>query len=526
MVQGDGTKAGSAAASVPGANHETELKLLTDPGTLKLLMAAPAITRNARSKGVVRRLEATYYDTNDCALARHNASLRVRRSGKKFIQTLKLPDEHDPLQRRELEAPVADVLPQFQLLPAADAGNWVETLKKEGVSPVFSTKIRRHQQTVGIGDAQIEVAFDEGTLIAGERTEAVCEVELELKSGEVGALYELALSLLEPGPLRLGSESKAERGYNLSSGTQPIAKKASGSSIASTDIVDEAIAKILQACLHHLMANLAPAEKGEGPEGIHQLRVALRRLRSAISAVKREVPASALETLGADAKNLASTLGPARNWDVFVTTTIADIEGAGLEGIDFTALKSALSPLRASSYEAARANLVGVECTRFLLSLGRAIARRSWRNDVDVAALGVLTQSARDLSDRTLARLHKKARKQGRQLQHLEPEARHQLRITLKKLRYDAEFFLPLYSNKDAGNFLRRLSKMQDILGVENDVSTTQSLLKEIECTSSEIDVHRAIGAIIGWQRRDRAEAAKRLKRTWREFLDVTPFWQ
>ncbi len=163
----------------------------------------------------------------------------------------------------------------------------METLKKEGVSPVFSTKIRRHQQTVGIGDAEIEVAFDEGTLIAGERTEAVCEVELELKSGEVGALYELALSLLEPGPLRLGSESKAERGYNLSSGTQPIAKKASDSGIAPTDIVDEAIAKILQACLHHLMANLAPAEKGKGPEGIHQLRVALRRLRSAISAVKR-----------------------------------------------------------------------------------------------------------------------------------------------------------------------------------------------------------------------------------------------
>ncbi len=230
--------------------------------------------------------------------------------------------------------------------------------------------------------------------------------------------------------------------------------------------------------------------------------------------------------LGADAKNLAATLGPARNWDVFATTTIPDIEAAGIESIDFTALKSALEPSRASSYEAARSQLANVESTRFVLSLGRAIARRAWRNDVDVASLAALTQPSRDFADRALTRLHKKALKQGRRLQHLEPEARHELRITLKKLRYDAEFFRPLYSNKNADDFLRQLSKMQELLGVDNDVSTTQSLLREIEGRSSEIDVHRAIGAITGWQRRDRAEAAKRLKGTWRKFLDVPPFWR
>lgn len=523
-MQGNETRDQSVAAATAGVDRETELKLLTDPATLKQLMATPVIVRNARSKLVVRRLEATYYDTSDCTLARRGASLRVRRSGKRFIQTMKLPGEHNPLQRREIEAPVADMLPQLGKLPLAELDLGGEKL--QSVSPVFSTKIRRHQQTIGIGDAAIEVAFDQGTLIAGERADPVCELELELKSGDAGALYELGLSLLERAPLRVGSESKAERGYDLASGTRPTAKKASDSGIASDDIVDEAIAKILTACLQHLMANLAAAEKGDGPDGIHQLRVALRRLRSAVSAFKREVPASALEMLGADAKNLAATLGPARNWDVFATTTIPDIEAAGIESIDFTALKSALEPSRASSYEAARSQLANVESTRFVLSLGRAIARRAWRNDVDVASLAALTQPSRDFADRALTRLHKKALKQGRHLQHLEPEARHELRITLKKLRYDAEFFRPLYSNKNADDFLRQLSKMQELLGVDNDVSTTQSLLREIEGRSSEIDVHRAIGAITGWQRRDRAEAAKRLKGTWRKFLDVTPFWQ
>ncbi|MFD2030807.1 CYTH domain-containing protein [Ancylobacter dichloromethanicus] len=76
-----------------GAGREVELKLFTDPATLQLLLKAAVIARNATSKGVVRRLEATYYDTPDAVLARQGASLRVRRSGKQFVQTLKLASE-------------------------------------------------------------------------------------------------------------------------------------------------------------------------------------------------------------------------------------------------------------------------------------------------------------------------------------------------------------------------------------------------------------------------------------------------
>lgn len=507
------------------AGSETELKLAADPHTLKLLTSAPALTRYAPRQGVVQRLEATYYDTKDHAIARQGASFRVRRSGRRFIQTLKLPSGDDPLKRQELESPVADLLPRPGELPADDIGALADTLCSEPLSPVFSTKIRRFQQPLIIADTEIEVAFDEGTLFTDGRTEAVCEIELELKSGEAGALYDLAISLMEIAPLRIGTESKAERGYRLSSGAAPAARKAGASNIVRSDTVDEALAKIFADGMRQAMINLAAAERGEGPDGVHQLRVALRRLRSAISAFKKEVPAALLETFNQEAKRLAAALGAARSWDVFEATTIGAIESADLDGVDFAALKSAVAPLRARDYAAARADLKDAECTRFLLALGRAVSRRSWRSEIDVAALEVLTRPASEFAARALTRLYKKALKQGRHLKRLDPAARHELRITLKKLRYNAEYFLPLFPGSGSDKFLRRLSKMQDALGADHDVATTHVLLEKIMETASGPDVDRAVGAVIGWQGHENLGVGKRLKRHWRRFLSERPFW-
>ncbi|SCW67169.1 CYTH and CHAD domain-containing protein [Ancylobacter rudongensis] len=508
------------------AGREVELKLFTDPDTLQRLLVAAVITRNATSKGVVRRLEATYYDTPDAVIARQGASLRVRRSGKQFVQTLKLASEGSPLQRREMEARVPDSALQLDALPLAELGAPFATLPGAELVPVFTTKIRRHTKVVAFGGAVIEVAFDEGTLSAGEKVEAVCEIELELKAGGAGTLYELALSLLEQGAVRIGFQSKAERGYALAFGTAPRAEKAFATGIAPADTTDDVIAKVLSACQWHVMANLMAAHHGQDPEGVHQLRVALRRLRTALSLFRKEVPASALQALGLDAKRLASALGPARNWDVFATSTIAEIERANLPGVDFTALRSATAAPRARSYQAVRVDLIDLECTRFLLSLGRVIERRSWRNDIGVEALAVLTQPARDFAGRGLTRLHRKALKQGHNFRKLRPTARHELRLTLKKLRYGSEFLLPLYDHDGAARkYLKRMSRLQDILGIDNDITTTQSLLREVEESTSLPQVHKAIGAITGWQGRDRIETAEALRRSWRKFIDAEPFW-
>lgn len=519
-------KTTTAAAHVL-EGREIELKLLADSETLGRLLDSPLIGRSTVSKTTSKLLEATYYDTSERELARRDAALRVRRSGKQYVQTLKLSAGNGAVHRLEYEGGVPGMAPQLDILPLAELGAPFDTLKAEQLAPVFTTKVRRQTRNIAFSGAAVEIAFDEGELIAGGRTAPVCELELELKSGEVGALYELALSLLDHGAFQLGPQTKAERGYALAFGTRPSAEKAFSSGIEAGDSTDQVIAKTLMACQRHVMANLAAATDGQEPDGVHQLRVALRRLRTAIWLFGKEFPASALQSLAPDARRLASALGPARNWDVFLTTTVAEIEAQELPGIDFTELKDAAGPFRARSYEVAGRDLTGVDGTHFLLSLGRVIERRSWRNDIGIDSLAVLTQPARNLASRALTRLARKAAKQGQQMRKLEPEARHELRLTLKKLRYSAEFFLPLYDQQgeSAQKYLKSLARLQNILGADNDATTTRGLLQEIETTSASPKVHRALGAIAGWQGCDRIERSRELRQSWQQFQEMKPFW-
>jgi CHAD domain-containing protein len=166
--------------------------------------------------------------------------------------------------------------------------------------------------------------------------------------------------------------------------------------------------------------------------------------------------------------------------------------------------------------------------TRFQLSLRRWIERRDWRAGLPSETLETLTEPASALAGRVLTRLHRKALKGGAHFARLQPEARHDLRITLKKLRYATEFFLPAFAgNSSAKRYLARLSKLQDALGHANDGTVTRSLLYNVTVQAeSSPDLHRAAGALIGWLARDRLAAAKSLRKRWREFKATPDFWR
>ena len=197
---------GAAIAVQPGQQAEIELKLLAPQGTLEKLREMPVIVQHARNRGAFRRLETVYYDTPEQLLFQHGMSLRVRRSGKHFIQTLKLlPTIGQPLTRRQWEAPVDGLTPDLARLPAEEIGDPVTMLTNDALVPVFTTKVRRHARQLDLPDASIEIAFDEGTIEAGTRQEALSEIELELKSGNAGVLFDLGTQLLEAAPLKVGT---------------------------------------------------------------------------------------------------------------------------------------------------------------------------------------------------------------------------------------------------------------------------------------------------------------------------------
>lgn len=181
--------------------QEVELKLLASLAALGHLHEAAAIQRYAHTAGTSRRLEAVYYDTPDRTLFRQGLTLRVRRHGRHYIQTLKrgrVPEK--PFVREEWETSVDSIVPNLGLLPTLRLGPLPEELAQSTLNPVFVTKVRRRTRWLELAGAQVEVAFDEGSIEVGDLCVPLAEVELEMKSGDARAIYDLGIDLIETSP--------------------------------------------------------------------------------------------------------------------------------------------------------------------------------------------------------------------------------------------------------------------------------------------------------------------------------------
>ena len=217
-------------------------------------------------------------------------------------------------------------------------------------------------------------------------------------------------------------------------------------------------------------------------------------------------------------------LSPARDWDVFDETIVTRLVTAAPD-VDLGGLREAVEQQRKSSYGALQTVLAGPRCSRFLLSLGHLAERRGWRNEIDSEALAVLSQPMPTLADKILARWHRKALKRGAHFRQLNTDAQHDLRIDLKKLRYAAEFLLPLYAtHAPAKRYVARLARVQASLGRARDISNTRILLDAIR-QDDRPALHLAIGAVTGWQARDQIAVTKTLRKRWRRFKATPAFW-
>jgi inorganic triphosphatase YgiF len=508
--------------------HEVELKFLAPAGVLDELRKAPVITRRAIDHGVASQLDTIYYDTTDQELYRYGLSLRVRRSGGGYVQTLKRGPVHGrPFTRGEWETPIASIAPDPALLPVSEIGPALARFAANTFDPIFETKVSRWTQRLELPGAVVEVAFDEGSIEAGDRSELLTEIELEMKAGDPRALYDLGIELLDIAPLRIGTRSKAECGYGLAFGLAPAAAKATVPAITADQTVDHVIGELLAVCQQQLLANQAVVEDGHDPEGVHQMRVALRRLRTAFALLRSELGSPTLQAFGAEAKWLAKLLGAARDWDVFVTQTLNAPSGAlPSDIVDLDGLREAAEPHRAVAYAHLRETLASKRYSRFQLLLRRWIESRGWRGELQSGALAALLEPSREFAARALARLHGKALKRGRHFRHLGPDARHQLRIALKKLRYTVEFFKELYQDSaDVKGYLGCLSKLQNSLGHDNDASMTWPLLCTLARDQTELKAQRSLGAVMGWQARDRIEVGLAMHKHWRQFKTIPTFW-
>src|SRR5271165_3985775 len=466
-----------------GARAEWDLKFATDPKTFRVALALPLLGGVAEAPEWLR-LKSVYFDTENGDLMRHGVTLRVRRAEEAYVMGLKraagLNCSFFDRDELEVESPSAE--PDLSLFDKAIARQIKDIIGEKPLAPKFGSDIRRALRTVDVDGSAIEVALDQGFLFAGERREPVREIELELKSGEPAVLIDLGLSLVDAIGVKLSVRSKAERAAGLMSLTPPEPARAKPPELAPKTLTDEAIAIILRDCLSQFLGNLPALESGDAVEAVHQMRVAMRRLRSALGLFNRAFPWKNFDTLRAEAQRIASVLGAARDWDVFVEMVRAGPHSRLGDESRFDKLLPA-AQAKADACHAAVLQLANAKAaTRFALSLERLAIGRGWRTAMAEDRLPGLGEPVAAFAARSLDQLDHKLRERGRHFRSLSPEARHALRIAMKHMRYATEFFGDLFHPASAAEgYCDKAATLQDLLGELNDATIGVRLAKELD---------------------------------------------
>lgn len=294
---------------------------------------------------------------------------------------------------------------------------------------------------------------------------------------------------------------------------------------------DEAFRLTLLHCKWHILANVPAVIEAHDAEGVHQLRVALRRLRVALVAFGEEFRVPPLEALRIRAKILAQGLAPARDLDVFVSELFEPAAEANGAPEAFAVLRERAAAARREAWADVVREVSGLAFRTFLHDLGEAVDGRIWhktpRGGPPARGLVAFDGAATVAAGRMLGHRLKRAKKYAKNLESLTDTRRHKLRIALKTLRYMAEFYAPLYPEKNVGRFLKRLSAMQDILGLVQDVAVARMTLARLieEPDAPRADLSFAAGIVYGWHL-DRASAAwKDAVKRWKKFAKTDPFW-
>lgn len=499
---------------------EIELKLRFPPARLREVLKSPLL--QAAQGSSTHKLAASYFDTPALELQRRSIALRVRREGRRWIQAVKsdgaaVSGVH---QRLEIESVLHDRHPDMSVLPRHPVTKILRSRKvAESLVPVLRTEITRTLRLIEpVPGVLIEVAIDRGFIRSGRRRDRVCEIELELKRGTVGALFELAQQLAQALPLAPEHRSKAERGYDLFRGAAAAPVKAAAVVLTREMTAGRCFLEIAAVALAQVHGNERGVADSQDPEYLHQMRVGIRRLRSAFS-LFRAVLGDAAVPQAVALRAMAAALGPARDWDVFVTETLPLVRPALAAHVTAETFEAVCRKCRQSARTKAKKSIKTMDYNKSMIALGGWLA--SLGSDGNSAAW---RQPARACAVQILTARHARVLKRGRRLERRTAAELHRLRIAVKQLRYATEFFSSLFPGRGMAALRDRLAQLQDILGRINDAAAVQPLLSAAAADDRELIA--AAGIVTGWCEARGAAERRALQNAWRRFRAVRRPWQ
>ena len=499
------------------AGAEIEVKFLfaeRDLGKINALISAVPAARPP----LHQRLRAIYFDTPNRDLWKHGFILRIRASGKSYIQTVKR-ESVSGIARSEWEAETVGFDLDFGLIKKTPLASLAAKPSIRGaLRPAFEVKVERTSHWLENGGGVIEASIDHGAIQANGGKLGLRELELELKSGGRPALFDLARAFVAQAPLSLSLMSKAERGHLLAEGAFGQAAKGSRPRLTGDMTCGQTFQKICRTCLHDFDLNRAGLEKLHNVEVVHQARVAIRRLRAAMALFKPVVLDISYRKLRSELQWLGRLLGAARDLDVLQTHL--EQQGEGERPKDFVdPCESERLRARQDAVEA----LMSERGRSLLLDLAVWLDNGRWLTQPSSLA----EEPIQSFVGPRLKKRHKKLVKQGAGLAKLAPGPRHHIRIKAKELRYMAEFFVDVPGIAQDRKHLKKLinccEKLQTALGAIRDAEAMAEFMERDNWEDAETARDATKTAILASGHPPRAEngTEKELKKAVRAYLQL-----
>ena len=503
------------------SNIEAELKLrLADPTCLNNLLMAPWLNELSTQPPYKQTLETTYYDTADQRLLKSRLSYRLRLADGKWTATVKADGTSDGglHQRSEYNVPVASPLPSIEPFLTTDIGERLaEAVGNMSLEPIFSTRFDRHIMDIMTSDgSNIELALDDGDILAGNKQQKILELELELKAGKPQSLVWLGAALAEQFPLLPEQDSKLYRATLLAGLADGLAQDIplpSPLTKASTTLpACQVLSQIMIHTIHETVrAQQAHLTNPEDIETLHEFRIILRKLNALLQFSEPLIPADSYADWQDKLSNWGSRLGSIRDLDSF-SLAWDQLTGYMTRVIPNYAGKPVLAALLADKRTNAKTGFYTAVATGQLtpVLLGLWSFLQNWSDNNTSDNQMILKKFAYPRFGYWLAQLLQ----QGNTLDLSDLDAVHELRVNGRRLRNTLEVLAPALPDSTQ-LLIKRLEQLQDLLGEIKDVTFTPSLLQELVKASASRLAHRDAGLITGWQLAKSAAAQAKWDKVW-----------
>ena len=497
------------------------LELSLSPDHARQLAKLPEFAGSGRS-GRATSLGMIWHDTPQGELAASGLSLAECRRGRETVWRLERVQPADA----ELWAPGTST-PLVR--EASDPAEFADAAP----APLMAVAAFEGQTRALPARDAATVLVMSGELRAVSGVQPLCRVMLQ---GEACVVASLARGLAERVALSVPATSLAGEAFAKAGAPMP-ARRLGAPSLPPSLGVDDAFAFLVAHLLDVVLYHAPLTAAGLTPEPVHQMRVAVRRLRSAFGLFKRVVGCREFDEAKAELKAFGHLLGPARDWDVFVAGTCATVVAAFPGDAAVARLATTARRRRDEGYSALVGYLSGAGFRRLALDLALLAAAKPWRNAAELAILPASGATATidvaeppahdnvpvDLETFAIKALGKRLKHvlaPGAHIDGLPPDELHAVRLNGKRLRYAAEFFAPLFPGRETRRYLRRMTKLQQRLGELNDGAVAAGLL-------AEIGQARAYGGglVRGVLAAGAADIREEIGRSWRRFRKHEPFW-